>query len=175
MEENIARLYKYVGSHDIRQKVAGLPLGRRIKSVSELEDWIQQNRQQTDRWGLIYATFVVDLEGYFRVADRHSEHLACAGSQPVLSAGEVFFTYGDRGLEVAEITNQSTGFCPEPESWLQVAKALDIIPLPHPLGFTIEFVFRRCFACNQINIVKEHLFLCAVCGKALPSAWNFDY
>lgn len=105
---------------------------------------------------------------------RHSEHIACAGGEPVLSAGEIFFIYSVSGWQVAEITNQSTGFCPEPKSWPQVAKALDAIGLRHPARFTIEFIFRRCPKCTQINLVKENLFFCAVCEANLPIIWNLD-
>ncbi|MEO1373723.1 MAG: hypothetical protein AAFW70_05230 [Cyanobacteria bacterium J06635_10] len=88
--------------------------------------------------------------------DRHSEHIACAGGKSVLSAGEVFFQ---------KSTNQSTGFCPKGKSWIHVAKVLDLIKIPHPSSFTIEFVFRRCCACGQINIVKDNLFTYSVCDQ----------
>jgi hypothetical protein len=167
------RKYKYVGSDDIRLKVAGFPSGKRINSVRDLENWLAQTKQKPNNWGIIAATFVIDEEGYLRIADRHSEHVACAGGKPVLSAGEIFFTYSDQEIEVAEISNQSTGFCPEPESWRQVALALAQIPLSHPGKFTTEFIFRRCPACGQVNIVKERLFLCTVCGTELPEYGNF--
>ena len=57
-------------------------------------------------------TFVVDLEGVLRLAPRRSEHVACAGGRPVLSAGEVSFERGPDGWEVTSATNQSTGYCP---------------------------------------------------------------
>jgi hypothetical protein len=79
----------------------------------------------------------------------------------------------DTGLDLAEATNQSTGFCPEPESWPAVAAALDRIGIPHPGRFTQEVVFRRCPACGQRNIVKEAWFACDVCGANLPLVWNF--
>ncbi len=174
MSKYPARLYRYVGSSEIQLHVAGSPMGKRIQSVSELLDWIAQTKKEPNAWELIPATFVIDVEGYLRVADRHSEHIACAGGQPVLSAGEIFFMYGDQGLEVSEVTNQSTGFCPEPESWFQVANSLNLIGLFHPNRFTTEFIFRRCPACHQINLVKDNLFLCAVCGTQLPLFWNFE-
>lgn len=168
------KLYQYVGSNEIKQKVAAFPVGLKIESVCDLEAWIYQNRHKPNALELIAATFVVDCEGYLPIADRHSEHIACAGGKPVFSAGEIFFAYGDRGLEVTEISNQSTGFCPEPESWLQVATSLDRIPISHPGRFTVEFIFRRCPACGQINIVKDLLFFCSVCGIDLPTIWNLD-
>lgn len=167
-------MYKYVGADEIRLNTAHLPLGNRILSINDIDNWIRETKQQQDSWGLIAATFVIDCEGYLRIADRHSEHIACAGGKEVRSAGEVFFQKSKNGLEVAEITNQSTGFCPEPESWQHVVKALDLINIPHPSSFTIEFIFRRCCACNQVNIVKDNLFFCSVCAAKLPQTWNFS-
>ena len=158
-------MYKYVGADEIRKNSAHLPSGNRILSINDIDDWIRETKQKPDNWGLIAATFVIDCEAYLRIADRHSEHIACAGGKSVLSAGEVFFQKSKNKLEVAEITNQSTGFCPQPESWQHVVKALDLINIPHPSSFTIEFVFRRCNACNQVNIVKDNLFICSLFGK----------
>ncbi|MBV6623649.1 MAG: hypothetical protein KI793_12060 [Rivularia sp. (in: Bacteria)] len=167
-------LYKYVGAEEIRETTAHLPPGSRILSINHIDNWIRETKQQVDVWGLIAATFVIDCEGYLRIADRHSEHIACAGGKPVLSAGEIFFQKFNNDLEVAEITNQSTGFCSEPESWHYVAKALNLIKISYPRSFSIEFIFRRCFACSQINIVKDNIFICSVCKAKLPQKWNFD-
>ncbi|OUL22415.1 hypothetical protein BV378_24975 [Nostoc sp. RF31YmG] len=169
----MTRLYRYVGSEDIRLSVAAYPVGIRILSLKDLKNWINQTMQQPNTWGLIPATFVVSAQGYLLIADRHSEHVACAGGESVLSAGEIFF-YRNNCFEVAEITNQSTGYCPEPESWFEVEKALEQIPLIHPGNFTTEFIFRRCPVCCQLNIIKDELFLCAVCNTTLPKIWNCD-
>ena len=72
------------------------------------------------------------------------------------------------------MTNQSTGYCPEPESWIAVEIALKHIGVKFPDGFTTEFLFRRCESCGQINIVKENWFVCSVCDAELPPQWNFD-
>ncbi len=74
MSKYPARLYRYVGSSEIQLHVAGSPIGKRIQSVSELSDWIAQTKKEPNAWELIPATFVIDVEGYLRVADRHSEH-----------------------------------------------------------------------------------------------------
>jgi hypothetical protein len=121
----------------------------------------------------IVATFVIGLAGRLRIADRRSEHVACAGGEPVLSAGEISFLVGEK-IEAGDVSNQSTGYCPEPESWPQVALVLDRIPLHHPGKFTHEIVFRRCFSCDQINIVKDGWLVCLACGKELPMQWNLD-
>jgi len=107
------------------------------------------------------------------VADRHLEHIACSGGQPVLSAGEMFFASVSPSWEVVEVSNQSTGFCPEPESWPVVASALDRAGFKHPGQFTLAVTFRRCRACGERNVVKDEWFVCGVCGEDLPADWNF--
>jgi hypothetical protein len=138
-----------------------------------LEGWLSATGQEPKREGLIAVTFVVDRQGCLRVADRGSEHIACAGGEPVLSAGELFLRRGDEELKVVEASNQSTGFCPEPESWTAVAAALDRLGIAHPGRFTLALTFRRCPACGERNVVKEGWFVCGVCGADLPQAWNF--
>jgi hypothetical protein len=90
----------------------------------------------------------------------------------VLSAGEMTFLLDGDELDVIDVSNQSTGYCPEPESWPQVALPLDQIPTKHPGRFTQEIVFRRCTSCDQINVVKDNWFVCLFCGKELPTKWN---
>ena len=80
----------------------------------------------------------------------------------------------DDDVEVAEITNQSTGYCPEPESWPAVAAALDDAGIDHAGGFTVSIQFRRCVGCGQRNLVKDEVYSCQSCGAELPRAWNFD-
>ena len=118
-------------------------------------------------------TFVIDLDGTLRLAPRRSEHVACAGGMPVLSAGEIAFEQGPDGPEVTSVTNQSTGYCPESGSWPAVAAALDRIAVPHPGRFTDEFTFRRCPGCGERNLVRDGDFTCAICDVELPAAWNF--
>lgn len=168
----MVKLYQYVGSDELRVAVTSTSVGLGINSGAELEAWTRQTHQQPDATGLIVATFVVDEAGVFRIADRHTEHTACAGGRPVRSAGEVAFFSGKQGWEIAEISNQSAGYCPEPESWPEVAAALERIGLPFPTKFTSEMTFRRCPRCLQINIVKDQDFVCGVCGADLPIFWN---
>jgi hypothetical protein len=123
---------------------------------------------------VVPATFVISAESHLLIADRHSEHVQCAGGSEVRSAGEMFFAFDRRSVWVAQVSNQSTGYCPEPESWDSVAAALDRIGLEHPPHFTLECIFRRCEACGERNIVKDNWFFCDVCGNKLPDKWNFD-
>ncbi|MBE1530177.1 hypothetical protein [Actinomadura algeriensis] len=108
-------------------------------------------------------TYVVDLDGVLRLAPRRSEHVACAGGRPVLAAGEIAF----EGGRVVEVTNQSTGYCPGPESWTAVAEALDRAGLDRPDGFTDTFVFRRCPSCAELNVVKDEYYVCVFCDADL--------
>ena len=167
------RLYSYVGPEAIRSRVASSPAGEPIRSVADLLSWFDSGGQQPDAAGLIGVTFVIDPSGVLRVADRRSEHVACAGGGPVRSAGEMFFRWKGDVVEVVEVSNQSTGFCPEPESWPTVAAALDAAGIPHPGGFTQPIIFRRCPRCGQRNIVKDGWFVCSVCAAELPREWNF--
>jgi hypothetical protein len=167
------RVYRYVGPKVIAERAKAQPAGQRILSVADLCDWIPASGEQADASGLIAATFVIDQDGVLRIANRRSEHVACAGEEPVLSAGEMWFRDDGSGWEVAEATNQSTGYCPEPESWHVVAAALDAIPLPHLGRFTTDIIFRRCEKCGQRNVVKDSWFVCGMCGEDLPHYWNF--
>src|SRR5262249_22111149 len=139
----------------VRRKAAGSPPGLRVGSARDLVEWLARAGQRPDPEGLLAVTFVVDARGDLRLADRRSEHVACAAGGPVLSAGEMFLRLTRAGPEVAEVSNQSSGYCPEPAPWPAVAAALDRVGLPHPGRFTQEVTFRRCPACGQRNVVKD--------------------
>jgi hypothetical protein len=114
------KLYRYVGAEDTRRRAAHSPPGVKVGSVHDLANWIEQTNQQ----GLIVVTFIVNEQGSLHVGDRGSEHISCSEGHPVLAAGEMFFRVSDLGLEVVEVSNQSTGFCPESESWPAVASGV---------------------------------------------------
>lgn len=92
----------------------------------------------------------------------------------VLSAGEISFTRDADRWAVSEVSNQSTGYCPDVISWSAVARALDEAELGRPFGFTHEVVFRRCPNCQEHNIVREDDFVCVFCDGDLPATWNMD-
>jgi hypothetical protein len=169
----MSKLYRYVGPDDIRIRAAQAQAGMKIDSAHALKVWLNQTRQEPNPVGQFVLTFVIDERGLLRVADRGSEHVACAGGGLVHSAGEMFLVLTTQGLRVEELSNQSTGYCPEPESWPAVATALDQIGLPHPGRFTLEIVFRRCPACRERSIVKDGWFVCGLCGADLTAVWNF--
>jgi|SRR5690348_743987 len=168
------RLYRYIGPSDIRAPAGAHATGTRITVATQLAEWIAATVRHADTEGRIVATFVVTAEGILLLADRASEHVQCAGGQSMRSAGEMAFAYEGDSWRAEEVSNQSTGYCPEPESWPQVAAALDAIPLAHPGRFTMSSIFRRCFICAQINLVKDGYFVCAVCGADIPKRWNLD-
>jgi len=167
------KLYRYVGPAEIGDRVAGHPAGTQIAIAADIVRWVRDTAQQPDRSGLIAVTFVIDADGRLLIADRRSEHIACVSGGPVLSAGEMFFGIEGAQLEMLEVSNQSTGVCPEPESWPAVAVALVQVGVPHPGRFTTEIMFRRCPGCGERNIVKDMWFVCGVCGSELPPKWNF--
>jgi hypothetical protein len=169
----MGRVYYYIGPAEIASRLRAQSGGCRIDTIASLERWLADTRQECDLAGLIGVTFVVSLDGYLRIANRRSEHVACAAAEPVLSAGEMFVRKESCTWTVTEVSNLSTGYCPEPTSWSVVAAALDRIPLGHPGGFTREVVFRRCPECEQRNVVKDGWLVCEVCGADLPEAWNF--
>jgi hypothetical protein len=169
----VERLYHYVGPEDIRRRAAGAPTGVVITSAADFTSWVAETKQQPNPTGLVAVTFVVDEQGTLLVADRRSEHVACSAGRPVLAAGEMFLGRAGAGWHVAEVSNQSTGFCPEPESWSAVAAALGRAGLPDPGRFTLAVVFRRCPPCGQRNVVRDGWFACGVCGADLPADWNF--
>ena len=165
-----SRRYSYVGPPGIRDAALSSPAGAVIRSAEDLAAWLVLQAEDAEPDGSLTATFVVDCDGLLRLAPRRSEHVACAAGGPVLSAGEV--TFSPDG-DVSEISNHSTGFCPEPESWPVVAAALDTLVVTHPGCFTTPVVFRLCPKCHERNIVKDSWFVCAICGAHLPDDWNF--
>jgi hypothetical protein len=141
-----------------------------LRTSATLSEWLGR-RPRSEHTEPI--TYVVDLNGHFRLGPRRSEHVACANGEQVLAAGEVSFAKDQRGWAVSEVSNQSTGYCPDLDSWEAVALALDRVRIPHPRGFTNPVVFRRCPRCDQPNIVRDGDFTCALCDAQLPPQWNF--
>ena len=165
------RRYQYVGPDELLVQIWSEGKGHPIASTTDLAGWLA--RQESSNGGEPF-TFVIDESGTLRLAPRRSEHVVCAGGAPVLSAGEITFEPSGDGWRVSEISNQSTGYCPDLDSYAAVQVALDAAGIDHPGCFTVPFVFRRCVSCGQLNIVKEDHYACAMCDGPLPSAWNAD-
>lgn len=165
------RQYQYVGPKEIRETAKSQPTGTRITSVDDLAQWLAASSTERSAQQCWVATFTIGLDGCLCLAPRRSEHIACAAGGNVLSAGEITI---DDDMAVTEITNQSTGYCPEPESWNAVSDALDGAGLEHPGRFTTEVIFRRCLHCNERNLVKDSWYYCGICDARLPARWNFS-
>ncbi|MGW0605993.1 hypothetical protein [Streptomyces sp. NPDC002640] len=172
--------YRFVGPEELRASVRPERRGRAIRGPGDLRE---------PDVGEVF-TYVVDLRGLLRLAPRRSEHVVCAGGEPVLAAGEIRFRAdggggtdrrggGDGpavagGRVVAEVSNLSTGYCPDVTSWQAVAAALDAAGIGRPEGFTDPVVFRWCPSCRQVQIVRDAYFVCVFCDGDLPEEWNAD-
>ncbi|RZU73655.1 hypothetical protein EV384_2073 [Micromonospora kangleipakensis] len=159
------RRYRYVGPADVRASVADSPAGWPIRSSVDLDTYLAaaDPRDRDEPF-----TYVIDPGGTLRLAPRRSEHVACAGGGEVLGAGEIAFAGERDGSVVTEVSNQSTGYCPDPTSWAAVAGALDRAGIGRPEGFTATIVFRRCLDCGERNVVRDDDYICALCGAELP-------
>ncbi|GGP05414.1 hypothetical protein LDL08_06365 [Nonomuraea glycinis] len=163
--------YRYVGPAELKAAVRPGSGGCRIGSATDFDSWVAERSAAE----LVEPfTFVVGADGVLWLAPRQSEHVACAGGRSVLSAGEISFAPEADRWVVREVTNQSTGYCPDVSSWSSVVQALDCVGLGHPSGFTHEVIFRRCPGCQEHNIVRESDFVCVFCGSDLPEQWNVD-
>jgi hypothetical protein len=156
-----ARRYSYVGPDSLRSLPG--PPGASVTCPADLERWLAEQGGAEEPF-----TFVIRADSpVLRLAPRRSEHVACAGGQEVLAAGEMAFVRAGAGWAVAEVSNQSTGYCPDPSSWPAVAEALDRAGVAHPPGYTTEIIFRFCPVCGERNIVREGDYTCALCDGAL--------
>jgi len=147
----MARAYAYVGPAELRARV-----GDPAPPVASARDLAAL--------GEPILTFVVTHDGALRVASRRSEHVACAGGQDVLAAGELFISATGA---VTGASNLSTGYCPAPACWPALAEALDRAGIAHPPTWTHAFEFRRCDACGERNLIKDDHYACAICDADL--------
>lgn len=158
-------VYPYIGDADL---VEHLDTDRQcVENGADVQRWAARTGQGFDRENQITTTFIVDVDGRLWIADRCSEHVACARGGSVLAAGEMTFQFDVGQVSVAAVSNQSTGYCPLPDCWPAVAQALHSAALPHPGAWTSVFLFRICTACGQKNLIKEQDFTCGVCQSSL--------
>lgn len=165
------RSYRYVGPADLKELVRSGGEGQSVRSQADFDEWVSA---RTTAELAEPFTFVVDAAGTLRLAPRRSEHVVCAGGGTVLSAGEISFRMESGRWAADEVSNQSTGYCPDVSSWSAVADALDRFGIVRPSAFTHEVVFRRCPACRQLSIVREEDFVCVFCDEVLPKEWNVE-
>ncbi|MGQ4382611.1 DUF5959 family protein [Streptomyces sp. SAS_270] len=159
--------YAYVGPAEIAASVRH-GTGTLVRSPADLERFLS-GRPDDERPEPF--TFVVDRSGTLRLAPRRSEHVACADGEAVRAAGEVGFALLRQGWTADYLSNQSTGYCPDPvESWPAVVAALHRAGIAHGPGFTHPLVHRRCPACGEWNSVRDAHFVCVFCDADLPVA-----
>ncbi len=163
-----------MGPNDLLELIKTVGKGNKISTSKDVMCWVGETEQVLDYDNAVIATYVVDLRNNLLVADRHSEHVVCAGGENVLSAGEITFCIDDSRVKVVEVTNQSTGYCPKPESWSTVKNALIAANIDRPNNFTRKFIFRVCEKCNLLNVVKEEWFVCVQCNEELNKLWNIS-
>src|SRR5258708_1588742 len=109
----MTKSYRYVGPSRLFSPGSNQPSDRlHVQQARDVLDWIARTRQVLEKRSVI-VTFIVDAEGDLWIDDRHSEHVACADGQPVLSAGEMTLLVKGAQVSVAGVTNQSLGYCPE--------------------------------------------------------------
>ncbi|MFJ3102969.1 hypothetical protein [Streptomyces sp. NPDC086835] len=161
------RRYGYVGPPELWRAAEDAPGGRIVRGRDDFEAWAAE--QDPADFAEPF-TYVVGGDGFLRLAPRRSEHVACAGREHVLAAGEVAFGRSAGRPEAVEVSNLSTGYCPDPDCWPAVAAALDRAGVVRPERFTHEIVFRRCTGCGELGIVREGDFVCVFCGRDLPAA-----
>jgi hypothetical protein len=88
-------------------------------------------------------TYIVDVASVLWLAPRRSEHVACARGGEVLAAGEMQLETIEGEWWAVEISNQSTGYCPDTGTWHVVRRALNEVGVRHPVGSpTIIFRLR---------------------------------
>lgn len=161
-------MYSYVGPKNILTSINPQQKGYPITSVEDIQNWILISKQDIIHEDEITATFTIGEEYILRLADRRSEHVACAGGMPVVAAGEITFDMEDQKvISISHITNQSTGYCPAAACWKDIDEVLTKLDLDYPTYFTQAFVFRICPSCNTINIIKDSFFVCSMCETAL--------
>lgn len=153
----MAHAYSFIGPDRLRP---ALPTsGTIITAALDVEAWLRRADEPV-------ATFTVGLDGRLRLSPRRSEHVACAGGLEVLAAGELGFGGG----RLTWSSNQSTGYCPDVDCWNALRDAAPFLTSAE--GFSRPFVFRRCDACAQLNVVKDAWFVCLWCSADLPQQWN---
>ena len=161
------KVFEYVGPSEILRASKTTPKGTPVASPDTAVAWFEAHADEEAGW----ATYIVSVAGLLHIAPRRSEHVACAGGEPVLAAGELRL---DPTGAVLEVSNNSTGYCPHEDCWGAVRSALDRAGLRRPNGFTFAAVFRLCPTCGERNLVKDDWYVCAMCDAELPRMWNFD-
>lgn len=159
----VPRLYFYVGPPEVAKAALAQSAGTSIHPQPRRPRALVQRRTRLAR---------SHPDATLRLAPRRSEHVGCALGGPVLAAGELILSRRPR-LEVISFSNQSTGYCPEPDCIHVIQTTLAKLPVPCPPAFSRAYEFRLCIHCGERNLIKDGYFECDCCGQDLPLTWNF--
>jgi hypothetical protein len=118
------RRFSYIGPEKIRKQTSTAPSGIRVTNGQTLQRWLKGDSAKDDD---LWATYTISVDCTLTVASRRSEHVACAEHGEVLGAGEIQF---EASGNVCELTNYSTGYCPDLLSIHAVSAALDGLGWP---------------------------------------------
>lgn len=165
------RLYHYIGPKELLRSLDNTSPRHELTGPSGLEQFAKSIGVSFWNGSATFSYVVLPPMRLF-IADRRSEHLACARGEPVLTAGEITFTKGSSGLEVSAANNLSTGYCPESSSWGALDLALRAANLSGIHGFAPSFEFRFCAECSMTCVIKNEVYECPRCLGVLPREWN---
>ncbi len=168
------KLYRYVGPPEVRRAADMESPRHEVVGVEGLLAWVAAQGISRPGTRDFILTYVVLPDGTMFVSHRNSEHVACARGGMVLAAGEITFAKSRIGLELVDVSNLSTGYCPEVRSWEAVAPALAAAGLGEIRAYSQAFEFRYCRGCECTCIVKDGIYECPACLGELPREWNYN-
>lgn len=168
----MGRLFPYRGPSRLVPASGARPAGVVVETALQFADLADDPSQERLGDGSVAFTYVVDQSNSLRVANRRSEHVVCAGGEPVLAAGELFVTPGRKGSWVVRASNFSNGYMPSEDSFMALKLALERARLPAPKGFDPAIAYRYCGRCMEAVIAETGA--CRVCQAALALKWDLD-
>lgn len=135
--------YTFIGSEEQREQAEqkkGITIAN-VQDLQEVEAILEADIEEAKREGSFQRpqTYVVDLEGRFKVGGNTHEHVQVASGQDVLAAGEAYFERDKQGWFVKSINNRSNGYYPHQNAHIHVAKALKGTRIRFPDKFTETF------------------------------------
>jgi hypothetical protein len=78
-------------------------------------------------------TYVVTVDGVFRLGGYLNEHVEVAGGEPILAAGEAFLEASPEGSwRITALNNRSYGYMPAAACWVAVERALASTGVEYP-------------------------------------------
>jgi hypothetical protein len=112
--------------------------GHPIRSQADLQVLTPILREDRAGSAAKPQTYVVTVEGIFRLGGYLNEHIEVAGGEPVMAAGEaVLEQRPDGAWRTASLNNRSYGYMPDPTSWAAVDRALATTGVEYPrAGFS---------------------------------------